>query len=355
MKSRLVFITQAYDPAATILGVTRDWVAALARRCDGVDVIAGAAPAPRLGPAGVRVASLGKERGVGRAGQTLRLARALATSVPRAGAVFVHMVPRLVLLAYPFAALARRPLALWYAQGGLDPSLRLASRLASHILTPTRDSFPLRGAAVDRRLTVTGHGVDTARYAPDATPPATPPRMLAAGRLSPSKRYALLLKAAARLPDLDWRLRIAGPPLYPSDRAHAATLQRLAADLGIADLVEFAGDIPYQHMPAEYRAAWVLAHTSATGSLDKVVLEAMACGTPVLSTAASSRTAFGALADTLWCPDESPEAVAGALANLLHWSPARRLDAGMAARAVVERDHSLDTWAQRVVRLLGVG
>jgi glycosyltransferase involved in cell wall biosynthesis len=164
-----------------------------------------------------------------------------------------------------------------------------------------------------------------------------------------------LLYAAARLPDRAWRLRIAGPPLYPSDQAHAAALRRLADDLGIADLVEFAGDVPYQRMPAEYRAAWVLGHTSRTGSLDKVVLEAMACATPVLSTAASSRTAFGALADTLWCPDESPDAVAGALAGLLCWSPARRLEVGMAARAVVERDHSLDTWAQRVVHLLGVG
>jgi glycosyltransferase involved in cell wall biosynthesis len=355
MMSRLVFITQAYDPAATILGVTRDWVDALARHCDGVDVIAGSAPLPRLPSTSVRVASLGKERGVGRAGQTLRLARALATSVPRAGAVFVHMVPRLVLLAYPFAALARRPLALWYAQGGVDPSLRLASRLARHILTPTRDSFPLRGAAIERRLTVTGHGVDTSRYAPDATPPATPSRILAAGRLSPSKRYDLLLNATARLPDRAWLLRIAGPPLYPSDQAHATSLQDLAANLGIAAQVEFAGAIPYQRMPAEYRAAWVLGHTSATGSLDKVVLEAMACGTPVLSTAASSRTALGTLADTLWCPDQSPDAVAGALANVLRWSPARRQEVGTAARAIVERDHGLDTWARRVVRLLGVG
>jgi glycosyltransferase involved in cell wall biosynthesis len=354
---RLVFVTQAYDPAATILGVTQDWVAALARRWTaGVDVIAsdgsgGGHPRPN-----VRVFSLGKERGAGRAAQTMRLSRALAATIPGAGAVFVHMVPRLALVAYPFAALARHPLALWYAQGGVDRSLRLASRLVDLLLTPTRDSFPLGGPQVERRLRITGHGIDTARYAPDETEPAhSPRRLLAAGRLSPSKRYDRLLEAAARLPDGAWRLRIAGPPLYASDRAHAASLRELAASLGIADRVAFAGTVPYAQMPGEYRAAWALAHTSATGSLDKVVLEAMACGTPVLSTAPSSRTAFGPLAETLWCPDDHPDAIAGALADVLGWSPGRRREVGAAARAIVERDHSLEGWAENVAGLLGAG
>jgi glycosyltransferase involved in cell wall biosynthesis len=354
---RLVFVTQTYDPDATILGVTRDWVAALARRCAGVDVVATSAP-PGAGagaPPNVRVFSLGKERGAGRAAQGVSLARALAATVPGAGAVFVHMVPRLAILAAPFAALSRRPLALWYAQGGVDRSLRLASRLAGHILTPTRDSFPLAGPAVERRLRITGHGIDTGRYAPNGSPPAVPRRLLAVGRLSPSKRYDRLLESVARLQFADWHLRIAGPPLYPSDQAHAAALRAQVDALGIAERVEFAGAIPYQQMPGEYRAAWALAHTSATGSLDKVVLEAMACATPVLSTAPSSRTAFGPLADTLWCADDHPDAVAGALADLLGWSPDRRREVGAAARAVVEREHGLDGWAEQVARLLGVG
>jgi glycosyltransferase involved in cell wall biosynthesis len=384
---RLVFVTQTYDPDATVLGVTRDWVAALARRCAGVDVIAASvpggtetagAPVPtpsrvarwrcyatgRLDPGGapgrkgdlpaVRVFSLGKAQGAGRAAQVVRLGRALAGTVPGAGAVFVHMVPRLAILAYPFAAVARRPLALWYAQGGVDRSLRLASHLADYVLTPTRDSFPLTGEGVERRLRVTGHGIDTSRYAPDETPPACPPRLLAAGRLSPSKRYDHLLDAVALMQDRDWRLRIAGPPLYPSDVTHAESLRERARALGLAERVDFLGAVPYEGMPAEYRGAWVLAHTSATGSLDKVVLEAMACGTPVISTAASSRTAFGSLAETLWCPDDRPAGIAGALAHALDWSQAQREEVGARARAVVEREHSLEGWARRVAGLLGV-
>jgi glycosyltransferase involved in cell wall biosynthesis len=352
---RLVFVTQAYDPSSTILGVTQDWVAALAGRCAGVDVIASSATAVAGAPANVRLFSLGKEQGAGKSGQLVRFVRSLARTLPGARAVFVHMVPRLAVLAFPLAAAARRPLVLWYAQGGVDRWLHLASRLAWRILTPTRDSFPLRGPALEARLVVTGHGIDAERYRPDGTPLACPPRLLTVGRLSPSKRYERLLEALALVPEQPWQLRLAGGPLYPSDEAYVAGLRNQARRLGLDGKVEFRGMVPYQEMPAEYRAAWLLAHTSATGSLDKVVLEAMACATPVISTAPSSRTAFGPLADSLWCADDRPQTLAAALEAALAWPESRRAALGAAARAEVERNHSLTGWAARVAGVLGLG
>ncbi len=353
MSRRLVFITQAYTPDETILGVARDWVRALAARCAGVDVLALHGLADGA-PPNVRVYSLGKERGFGRGAQAAAFYRALACVLPKAGAVLAHMVPRYALLALLPAAAARRPLALWYAQGGITRELRVAARLVRYILTPTRESFPLGGAAIDWRVVVTGHGIDTQRYAPDGTPPAEPKRFVAAGRLSPSKRYEPLIDAFAALERGSCRLRIVGGPLYETDRAYERRLRARVAQLGLEELVELAGPVPYAQMPAEYRAAWALAHTSATGSLDKVVLEAMACGTPVLSTAAPTRTALGELAGRLWCPPNAPDALARRLREALGWTARERAELAGAARAIVVRDHSLDRWADRVVRLLGV-
>ncbi|MGH2351315.1 MAG: glycosyltransferase family 4 protein [Chloroflexota bacterium] len=351
---RLVFLTQAYDPGNAILGVTRDWVAALAERCAGVDVIAASVASVPDVPPNVRVASLGKERGATKLSQLVALYRSLAAALPGAGAVFVHMVPRYAVLAFPLAAVARKPIALWYAQGGVDRWLRRAARLVDRIFTPTRDSFPLAGPQLERSLDVIGHGIDTGRYAPDGTTPATPRRLLAAGRLSPSKRYDLLLDAVACLPDRSWRLRIAGGPLYDSDCHYEAGMRVRADRLQVAREVEFAGPLPYEQMPAEYRTAWALAHTSATGSLDKVVLEAMACGTPVISTAPSSRTALGPLADAMWCASDRPDAIAAHLDTALRWSPEHRSALGDAARRQVEQHHSLPRWADQVVDLLRV-
>lgn len=351
-RKRLVFITQEFDPKSTILGVTREWVAALAERCQGVDVIALAASTAGPALSNVRVASLGKEHGARRGAQLRTFYRALAEALPGAAGVFVHMVPRYAVLAYPLALAARRPLALWYAQGGVDAMLRAASQLVTWIATPNRESFPLGGPRVDRRIVITGHGINTQRYAPDGGRPVTPKRLLASGRLSPSKRYEALLKSAAALPRGSCTVRLVGGRLHGSEGAYELLLRDQARALGIADLVEFAGLLPYAQMPAEYRAAWAMAHTSATGGLDKVVLEAMACGTPAVSTAPATRAVLGTLADTLWCDSAQPEALSAKLAEVLSWTLDQRAEVGAAVRAQVEQQHSLCRWADQVTELL---
>jgi hypothetical protein len=196
--------------------VTRDWVAALARRCDGVDVIAAAAPAPGWAPPAYASRRSGRSAVSGGPDRPCDWPVPWPPPPPRRG-VFVHMVPRLVLLAYPFAALARRPLALWYAQGGLDPSLRLASRLASHILTPDAGQLPPARCG--------------GRPAPDGHRPRRRHRTLRSGRHAagdaaaharrrpPLAVQALRPAAEGSRPaaDLDWRLRIAGHPcIHPT-------------------------------------------------------------------------------------------------------------------------------------------
>lgn len=109
--------------------------------------------------------------------------------------------------------------------------------------------------------------------------PAEPPVILSIGRLSQQKNHALLLRAAARLDRRPWRLRICGTgPEEPALRA-------LAQELGIADRLELPGFID-DPVP-EYLAANVLALSSNWEGLPATILEAVACGCPVVSTASS--------------------------------------------------------------------
>ena len=348
---RIVFITQAYLRRSTIVGVTRDWARALAARSDGVDVIA-LDGEPETDDARVRVHSLGKAHGRGRAGQLATFVSALARTLPSAKAVFIHMVPRYALLAAPLALALRRPMALWYAQGGVSPALRAAVPLVKHILTPTRDSFPLEGVAVERRLRITGHGVDTGRYAPQPGAAAERGRVLAAGRLSPAKRYDVLVEALAGVTAPEWRLRIATGGGYAADADYERSFRNGIETLGIAERVALLGAVPYEAMPNEYRAAWLLGHTSATGSLDKVVLEAMACGTPVVSTAPSSRALLAPVDPVLAPTDAPPAALGEALRAVMEWSGTRRQEIGAALRQRVIESHSLERWADQVAALL---
>lgn len=109
--------------------------------------------------------------------------------------------------------------------------------------------------------------------------PAQPPVILSMGRLSVQKNHAMLLRAAALLGNRPWRLRICGAG--PEEQA----LRALAAELGIEDRLELPGFVS-DPVP-EYLAATVTALSSRWEDLPASVLEAIACGCPVVSTASS--------------------------------------------------------------------
>jgi glycosyltransferase involved in cell wall biosynthesis len=60
-------------------------------------------------------------------------------------------------------------------------------------------------------------------------------------------------------------------------------MQALAQDLGVLDVVEFLGRVDYLLLPAYYTRADVVAQPSINQSMSLSVKEAMACGTPVVT------------------------------------------------------------------------
>jgi glycosyltransferase involved in cell wall biosynthesis len=100
----------------------------------------------------------------------------------------------------------------------------------------------------------------------------------AVGSLFPVKRWDRLLRVVQKVKSLGAegvRIRIAGDgPLLP-------ILKNLATDLGISRDVEFKGAI--QDMPTFLRRAKFLVHTSESEGCPNAVMEAMACGLPVVA------------------------------------------------------------------------
>ncbi|HXJ25815.1 MAG TPA: glycosyltransferase family 1 protein, partial [Streptosporangiaceae bacterium] len=113
--------------------------------------------------------------------------------------------------------------------------------------------------------------------------------------LWPYKNCDGLLKAWAQaragLPD--HQLVIVGPG---RDEKYLAELNALAASLGIADDVVFTGGVPLEDTVAFYRAAEVFVYPSLNETFGLPILEAMACGCPVVTsdTSAMPETAGGA-------------------------------------------------------------
>jgi len=113
---------------------------------------------------------------------------------------------------------------------------------------------------------------------------------LFAGRIQPLKAPDILLSAVGVLLDEDPSLRermcvavVGGPS--GTGLAKPERLQKLAARLGISDVVRFQPPVRQEELADWYRAASVLVMPSYSESFGLVAIEAQACGTPVVAAA----------------------------------------------------------------------
>ncbi len=100
------------------------------------------------------------------------------------------------------------------------------------------------------------------------------PTLLAVGNLVALKRHRLMVETLASLPDVDLVIVGEGP--------ERGAIEALAGTRGVADRVRLLGRMPQQNLPEIYGAADLLLLVSTHEGWPNVLLESMACGTPVV-------------------------------------------------------------------------
>lgn len=103
------------------------------------------------------------------------------------------------------------------------------------------------------------------------------------GRPDPYKNLHRVIWALTTLPN-DYQLLIAGS----SDRRYTPLLQAQVQELGLTDRVQFLDYVTYDQLPQLYRQAIALVFPSLWEGFGFPVLEAMSCGTPVITSNLSS-------------------------------------------------------------------
>jgi glycosyltransferase involved in cell wall biosynthesis len=188
-----------------------------------------------------------------------------------------------------------------------------------------------------QRVQMLPNVVDTDQFRPEARQPTGPVRLLAAGVRS-EKRIDRFLSVFAQLH------RSLAPPgirgVIIGDGAGLVRLQQRAVALGLPDdVVRFRGAMEIS--PEVYRQADILVLTSEYEGTPNVVLEAMACGVPVVSFRVGGVPDLVTHGETGYLIDAGDEnAMAEALRTLID-QPDLRAVMGDRARRYVEAHHSL--------------
>ncbi|MBN8919977.1 MAG: glycosyltransferase family 4 protein, partial [Rhizobiales bacterium] len=137
------------------------------------------------------------------------------------------------------------------------------------------------------------------------------PALLAVGALVPRKGHDVLLAALAGLRERPWTLAIVGDDGRSPETARA--LRRQAAQAGLADRVEFTGAIGNADLAERYDFADIFVLASRFEGYGMAYAEAIACGLPVVGTAAGAVPATVPPGCGLLVAPDDAAALAGAL------------------------------------------
>lgn len=260
------------------------------------------------------------------------------------------------------AALARRPLVVKLVSDEVFERQQRGGRFAGTLdefqeetggrvrfLRTTRDAALRRAAHVFSpseylRRVALGWGLDADRISVLPNPaPAVPvlpareqlraeldlngPTLAFAGRLGPQKALGVALEAVAALPEV--ALVVAG------DGPDRAALERRAQELGLGHRARFLGALSRGDVLRLFRAADGALLSSSWENLPHTVLEALAVGTPVISTAVGGVPEVLRHGENgLLVQPSDPAALAGAIRTFFEDESLRSRLAGSAAASV---------------------
>lgn len=199
---------------------------------------------------------------------------------------------------------------------------------------PNADAFIVVADALRRHLQDNGYdlpethvlrnGVDLERFSPQDSADEVRrelgvkgPLVVSVGRLAELKGLDLTITALASLPDVSLMLVGDGP--------EESRLRDLATQLGVADRVHFVGGKSQLELARYYSAADIKVLASSREGWPNVLLEAMACGTPVVATAVGGvPEVIGEGSGGLLVRDRSAQVIGAAIAQMLSNPPDRK-------------------------------
>lgn len=235
-------------------------------------------------------------------------------------------------------------------QRAYAPVARLTFDAADRILCYTEtDRRRLRDRNIKAPITVIHNGIDCEMFTPDAGNERHR-RILFVGRLKQTKGIRQLVDAFAKIADdvPEVTLFIVGSGPLRSE------LETRVAESDLSDRVTFTGPVPNDELPRIYAESDVFALPSSAEGFPRTVLEALACGTPVVT---SDLPQLASIVDAagVTIPRDDNEALAAGLFRMLT-DGGRREELGAKGRELVrdrfEWAHTVDLTTEVYYQIL---
>lgn len=218
---------------------------------------------------------------------------------------FMHMNYQWVYLLSPFFKVHQIPVTIWYAHGAVSKPLKWAHRFADKIVTSTKEGFRIPS----HKVQIIGQSIDTALYR--LVPNHVSNRMVYVGRISQIKGIEKLIEIMHILVNKQGlqqiTLSLIGAPITETDKHYQSLLTLLIDKYGLQHNIKFEGFKPNDTIPAFYDDCFLHLSFSNTGSMDKTLMEAAACGCPVLT---CNVALYDALDEVFLIKDETLETIA---------------------------------------------
>ncbi len=202
------------------------------------------------------------------------------------------------------------------------------------------------------RLIRNGLPLDELKFQPDR--PAGPPIVLAAGYLVPKKGFDVLLAACSLL----LKRHVVFRCVIVGDGVERKKLDATIEALGLQSKVDMVGDLPFQALKEWYYRAVVFVMPSVTltnggtDGLPTVILESLACGTPVVGTKVAAIPEVILHGTTgLLVPPNAPELLADQIQSLLGQA-AVRSSLAREGRLLIEKDFDVRQNSEILAKLI---
>ncbi len=355
MQNRLLVCTQEMNKKSSTLGFMHAWATKLSAKYDSVIVICLYSGEYNL-PENVKVISLGKEhlgnKRFAKLKYALNFYKGIFSERNNYDKVFVHMNDEYVVLGGIFWKLLGKKVVLWSNHHYGTWIRVLGTKFVDKVFYTSKFSYTADKSKFPQGMQMpVGVDVESLNTKEEFVVPNN--SILSLGRLDPSKKPEIILKALKKLQDQDFKFtcEFVGGTSADKFPNYENEIKKLKQDLGLGDNVRFVGAVPNTETYKYYLSHDIYLNVAKSGMLDKTIFKALAAGCLPLTTSIDfNEMIFPVVGDEFKVEQDSVDSLAEKLKHVLAFDPEHKKHKVKLMQDVVIQKHSLDSLMDRIFK-----